>query len=289
MQYLAPKDFEFEYHEVNGVTLRVGHLGPRSGGKILFLHGFPEFSLGWANQASFFANEGYHVIVPDQRGYNLSSKPASVADYTLTNLTGDIAALIQTFGAEPAIVVGHDWGGGVAWALAQQHPHVIKKLIILNMPHLQVMRDNVRRNPKQMLKSLYAMFFQLPFLPEQLCSAFDFKGLETSMVKTARKGAMSRGYIAACKQAWRQPGALKSMINWYRAFFQIPVNTDIDINVPVLLLWGAKDLFLGKGMAAQSIERCANGKLIMLPKATHWLHHEEPAVVNPHIYDFIKS
>jgi pimeloyl-ACP methyl ester carboxylesterase len=287
MQTTASVKFSYEYHYVNGLTLHVGHLGPAGGEMIVFLHGFPEFSQSWIKQAEYFARKGYRVIVPDQRGYNLSSKPRLVKDYDLRNLVGDVVALITSLTTCPVVIAGHDWGGGVAWTLAQQRPDLVRKLIILNMPHLQVMKENLYRNPKQLLKSWYTFFFQLPFLPEHICSSFNFKWLELSMTRTARPGSFPRDYIVACKKAWRQPNALIAMINWYRAFFQNPVDTDSDIKVPVLLLWGTKDSFLTTGMAEQSIGRCLDGQLILLENATHWLHHEEPALVNEYINTFL--
>ncbi|CAG5067437.1 Epoxide hydrolase A [Dyadobacter sp. CECT 9623] len=289
MQSSTAAKLGYEYHYVNGLMLHVGHLGPAGGEIIVFLHGFPEFSLSWMAQAEFFARKGYHVIVPDQRGYNLSKKPVLVKDYGLTYLAGDIAALITSLTSRPVTVTGHDWGGGVAWALAQFHPQLVKNLIVLNMPHLHVMRENLRKNPMQLLRSSYAFFFQLPFIPEEVCSAFNFKSLEMSMVKTARPGIFSRVYLLACKQAWRQPNALTAMINWYRAFFQSPVDHDVDITVPVLLLWGANDIFLSKKMAGQSIKRCPSGQLITIENASHWLHHEEPAAVNQYIFTFLNQ
>ncbi|WP_031526493.1 alpha/beta fold hydrolase [Dyadobacter crusticola] len=289
MQGTAQVKFRYEYHYVNGLMLHVGHMGPASGEIIMFLHGFPEFSESWQKQAEFFAMNGYHVIVPDQRGYNLSKKPIAIKDYALNNLVADIAALITSISTCPVTVAGHDWGGGVAWTLAQQHPELLKKLIILNMPHPGVMQENLLRNPKQMLKSWYVAFFQLPFLPEQLCSAFNYKWLAASMRKTARPGTFSRSDIAACKRAWRQPNALTSMINWYRAFAQSPPDLSGNIEVPALILWGTKDLFLSKKMAEQSVGRCTHGQLILLENATHWLHHEEPELVNEYIFAFLKQ
>lgn len=285
-KYTEPK-FRYEYRYVNGLMLHVGCLGPADGEKIFFLHGFPEFSQSWIKQAAFFARIGYHVIAPDQRGYNLSKKPGLVKDYALSNLANDTAALILSFTSRPVAIAGHDWGGGVAWALAQDHPHLVKKLIILNMPHLQVMRENLRSSPKQMLKSWYTGLFQIPSLPELLCSAFNYKWLVSSLVGSARPGTFSKADIAAYKKAWQQPNAMQAMINWYRAFFRVPFQTDFDIQAEVLLLWGARDMFLSRRMADQSIARCPRGQLIVLEAATHWLHHEEPLLVNEHILAFL--
>lgn len=289
MQNDSPGAFSYAFHQVNGTKLHVGHLGPATGEIVIFLHGFPEFSQSWIEQAVHFAKKGYHVLAPDQRGYNLSSKPGAVADYAITNLVQDIAALITSLSKCPAIVVGHDWGGGVAWSLAQNYPDLVKKLIILNMPHPQVMKEYLRNNPGQMLKSWYAGFFQLPFIPEKICGLFNFRYLAMSMTRTARPGAFTHEYIAACKQAWSQPNAISGMINWYRAFFRRPADTDKNVEVPVLILWGELDTFLSTEMAGQSIRRCTNGQLIMIKNATHWLHHEEPDLINEYIFNFISQ
>jgi pimeloyl-ACP methyl ester carboxylesterase len=280
---------DYKYHYVNGLTLHVGHLGPEHGEKLILLHGFPEFSYSWIQQADFFARQGYHVIVPDQRGYNLSKKPSSIASYRLSHLVDDVVSLIDLLAGAPVALAGHDWGGAVAWELAQAHPQLVRKLIILNMPHPSVMKENLRKNPRQMLRSWYAAFFQLPFLPEKICSISNYRWLENSLVRTARAGTFSHEYVLSLKRAWRQPGALTAMINWYRAFFRNPVGHHNKITVPMLLLWGVKDQALTPEMAEQSIAWAENGKLIVLENATHWLHHEEPELVNGYILAFLRE
>ena len=289
MKTINNLEFNYKYHHVNGLILHVGQMGPVGGEKILLLHGFPEFSQGWTKLATFFANQGYCVIAPDQRGYNLSEKPASIKDYALTHLVDDMAALIISLTKTPVAIVGHDWGGGVAWGLAQRHPEMIKKLIVLAMPHPQVMKKNLRNNTAQMLKSWYAAFFQLPFIPEKIYSIFNYKLLEKSMVGSAPKGTFSKDYISACKKAWKQSGALSAMMNWYRAFLRVPEQNNADISIPVLLLWGKQDAFLTSVMAGQSIRYCSDGHLIMFKNASHWLHHEEPALVANNIQAFLKK
>ncbi len=275
-----------QFYEVNGIILHAAVAGPPAGKVILFLHGFPEFSLGWKKQLSFFAEKGFRVIAPDQRGYNLSSKPKGVKAYRIENLVADVVALIQQVSTPKIILVGHDWGGGIAWEVAGQHPELVEKLIILNMPHLKVMRETWKSSPRQLLRSWYAGFFQIPFLPEWFSSLFNFKILERSMVRSANKSTFSRQEMAQYKTAWRNPGAVKSMINWYRAFkYSKPASKRIGI--PTLILWGEKDKFLLPEMAAKSNLLCAKGKLIMVADATHWLHHEKAAKVNQLILNFL--
>ncbi|PIQ21090.1 MAG: alpha/beta hydrolase [Cytophagales bacterium CG18_big_fil_WC_8_21_14_2_50_42_9] len=277
-----------KYYDINGIQLNVAEAGDSAGKVILFLHGFPEFWYGWHHQLAFFAQQGYRAVAPDQRGYNLSSKPAGVKAYTLANLTADMAALIKQLTAEKIILVGHDWGGAVAWTMAREYPGLIEKLIILNMPHLQVFTEHLRKNPKQLLKSWYAGFFQIPLLPEIFSSAFYYWLLEKSMVQSALKNTFSAADMARYKVAWRQKKALTAMINWYRAYKYNSAASAEPIEVPTLLIWGKKDQFLNAAMAQPSINKCRNGHLEFLPHATHWLHHEKPEEVNKLILDFIR-
>jgi pimeloyl-ACP methyl ester carboxylesterase len=235
---------EEHYHAVNGVTLHTVEAGDTTGDCIIFLHGFPEYWYGWKNQFSFFTQKGFRVVVPDQRGYNLSSKPSGVRAYSLPYLVGDIVALIHQLGNRKVVLVGHDWGGVVAWHLALHHPDLV-------------------------------------------CRAFDFAMLWRSMRRTANRGAFSSLDMATYKKAWRQPGALTAMLNWYRAYKYNRLSTSARIQLPVLLLWGKKDRFLLSRMAQDSIRKCAHGKLVMVDDATHWIHHEHPHLVNTLIHDFI--
>jgi len=277
----------YQFHEVNGIKLHVGHAGMEHDKLIFFLHGFPEFSYGWKNQIDFFVENGFHVVVPDQRGYNLSDKPKGVESYQMEFLVMDIVMLIRSLSEKKVYLVGHDWGGGVGWALAQHHPELLEKLIILNMPHPQIMKETLKTNPKQMLRSWYAGFFQLPWLPELICRSFNYKWLVASLLKTSNEGTFSDNEIEAYKKSWREKKSLTSMINWYRAFRKNGLAANQDVTIPTLILWGPKDKFLSKLMAEKSIKRCTNGKLKILEELTHWLHHEDPQKVNGLMLEFI--
>jgi len=275
-------------YSVNDINLHVAEAGNTENKIIIFLHGFPECWYAWHKQLPYFAEKGFWVIAPDQRGYNLSSKPAGVKSYSLANLTRDIAALIRQLTSNKVILVGHDWGGGVAWAMATYYPELLEKLIILNMPHPDILRQNLWHNPKQTLKSWYAGFFQLPYLPEIACQAFNYQLLARSLTKTTHRNTFTAEDLKKYKQAWRQPGALKAMINWYRAFnYNQELSAEL-LTTPTLLIWGKKDTFLSSEMAPTSIAKCREGQLVFLPEATHWLHHEKAEEVNKLIYDFVK-
>ncbi|GEO05010.1 AB hydrolase superfamily protein YfhM [Adhaeribacter aerolatus] len=275
-------------HEVNGIYLNAAEAGDPDGKVIIFLHGFPEHWYAWHQQLPFFGDKGYRAMAPDQRGYNRSSKPAGVKAYTLPHLTADVVSFIRRQTTDKIILVGHDWGGAVAWAVAAQYPKLLEKLVILNMPHPEVFHNYLRRHPKQLFKSMYAAFFQLPFLPEISNRAFNYKLLKTTLQKSALKYTFSKEDFLQYKEAWRKPGALKAMLNWYRAYKYHPYHSPEPITVPTLILWGKKDSFLSAEMATPSKDKCRNGELVFLPNATHWLHHENPHQINNLIYKFIQ-
>lgn len=265
--------------------------GPEDGPLVVLLHGFPEFSYGWRKQIPALVARGYRVVAPDQRGYNESSKPSAVADYSLDALSLDIVGLIDAMGRKTAHVVGHDWGAAVAWWMAVKHRERVETLTVINVPHPLVMRRHLLGKPKQMAKSWYMFFFQLPFVPESLIARNNFEGFAKMIVESARPGAFTADDIAVYKEAWRKPGALTGMIAWYRAIRsqiaqQISAE-DARIRMPALVIWGKQDHLLGSEMAAPSVGFCDRGKLAMIEDATHWVHHEEPDRVNALILEHL--
>lgn len=279
----------YKFHKVNKIKLHVHHAGMDNQKVMIFLHGFPEFHYSWKNQTDFFALQGYHVVVPDQRGYGDSDKPKGINSYLLNELVEDIVQLIRGITHKKITLVGHDWGGGVAWTLAQYHPQLLDKLIILNMPHIQVMKETLRASSEQRKKSWYAALFQLPLLPEFLLSIADYKLLKMSLVKASNKNTFSSLDISRYQSAWQKPGNLTSMLNWYRAFLFNKLNFHMDILTPTLILWGAKDRALSVQLAHGSIKKCKDGQLIVLDDLTHWLHHEDPDRVNGLILKFLNG
>lgn len=264
--------------------------GPKNGPLVILLHGFPEFWYGWRKQIEPLAAAGFRVIVPDQRGYNLSSKPSGVAAYALTELVSDVIAIADQLGQENVFLAGHDWGAAVAWSAALLHPQRVAKLVVLNVPHPSVMRKFLSTHPRQSLRSWYMFFFQLPWLPETLFSAFNFHMGARALLRSSRPGTFSDEDLAQYRAAWSQPHALTSMINWYRALFRVRVKfPDKTVRVPTRILWGERDAFLLAEMAHDSLRYCASGELFTFPNASHWLQHEEPARVSELLIDFFRS
>jgi epoxide hydrolase 4 len=276
--------------ENGGVTLHAMAAGPKNGPVAVLLHGFPEFWYGWRKQAEPLAAAGLRVIVPDQRGYNVSSKPHGVASYALGELVSDVIAIADQLGQKRILLAGHDWGAAVAWSAALLHPERIAKLAIVNVPHPSVMRRFLNTRPRQMLRSWYIFFFQIPWLPETLFSAFDFYVARRALLRSSRPGTFSADDLAQYRAAWSQPGALTAMINWYRAAVRYRMRfADRTVRVPTRILWGERDKFLMSEMARESLRHCTLGELFPFPEATHWLQHEEPAKVSELLVEFFQS
>lgn len=286
-----------EYAEVNGVRLHYVTTG--QGKLILFLHGFPEFWYGWKRQLEEFARD-HRAVAPDMRGYNLSSKPAELAQYELTVLVEDVRALAEHLSPEQFTLVGHDWGGVVAWAFAAAHPEHLEKLIIINAPHPAVFDRELRQNPGQQQASQYMLIFRTP-AAEQILAAGNFANLEATVLKPG----LQRGYFGpedreAYLQAWSQPGALTGGLNYYRAAQAGPAAAGgekgqemraqvraLHIAVPTLVIWGEKDPYLLTGNLNGLEEFVPDLTVRRVPKGSHWVAHEYPELVNGYIREFI--
>ncbi|MDX1642939.1 MAG: alpha/beta hydrolase [Thermoanaerobaculia bacterium] len=267
--------------DLGEVALHVVEAGPADGPAVVLLHGFPEFWRGWRRQIPALAAAGYRLVVPDQRGYNLSDKPRRIAAYALDTLVDDVERLLDRLDIGRAAVVGHDWGGVVAWWLAARRPSRLSRLAVLNAPHPAVAWRFVLHDPVQRRKSWYIYFFQLPWLPEIWYGRDDFRLAERSLRATARPGTFDDDDLAAYREAWSRPGALTAAIHWYRAaLWHRPRRLDRRITVPTLLLWGRRDRFLDPRLAEANCEFCDDVRLEMLDRAGHWLQHEEPETVD---------
>ncbi|WP_425463606.1 alpha/beta fold hydrolase [Methylobacterium oryzihabitans] len=272
---------------VRGQVLQVSEAGPEDGPMILLLHGFPESRLGWRRQVGPLAASGLRVIVPDQRGYARSSKPGPLAAYHLDRLAGDVIGLADAFGRERIALVGHDWGGLVAWWTAAHHPERVARAAILNAPHPDVVGAYARRHPSQLLRSLYVGLFQVPRLPEALLRAGGFAALRRALATSSRPGTFDAAALDAYAADWAKPGALTGMLNWYRALRLPRAPAPAPVRPPVLVLWGERDTALEAGLARDSLRLCLEGRLERFPEATHWVQHEEAEAVNVALIRFL--
>ena len=280
----------------NGIRLHTIQSGPADGPVVVLLHGFPEYWRGWAKQIDPLVQAGYRVIVPDQRGYNLSDKPVKVQDYRIDQLVKDVVGLFDALGQEKVFLAGHDWGAAVAWETALRHPQRVKKLAILNVPHLDVMMRFLREDLGQIRKSWYIFFFQIPWLPEALLRSGDYNGIAQSLLHSGLPDTFTAEDLVSYKEAWKQPGALTGMVNWYRAAFRggasslwrLPKTPPRRVAVPTLILWGKKDVALRHEMAQASLELCDQGQLVFFDNATHWVQHDEAEAVTNNLLTFFR-
>lgn len=271
-----------------GVKLFAVEAGPEDGPLVILLHGFPEFWYGWRHQMLPLADAGYRVLVPDQRGYHISDKPRKAREYTLPKLARDVVGLIDDADREQACIVGHDWGGAVAWAVAMLRPDRVSRVAILNAPHPAALRGALRRSAAQRRSSRYMLAFQLRGLAERRFARDGFAFLREALRKTSRPGTFTDQDVECYVEAWSAPGALTGMLNWYRA---IPMNWRAQlgprVEVPLLLIWGAQDRFLLRELVESSLAHCAQGRAEILEQASHWVQHEEPAWVNALLLEFL--
>ncbi|MDP9089570.1 MAG: alpha/beta hydrolase [Pseudomonadota bacterium] len=273
----------YETVRANGMDFNVAVAG--SGNQlVLCLHGFPESSFSWRYQLPLFARLGYRVWAPDLRGYGGTSRPVGVAAYTLENLEEDVAALIEASGAKDVVLVGHDWGALIAWYYAMFGRVPISKLIIMNVPHPKLAERGLR-TMRQLAKSWYIFFFQLPWIPEWMlarngCEAIGraFRGMAVD------KSRFPDEVLHVYQEAAAQPGALTAMLNYYRALLRaLPRNRRRGtrrIAVPTLMLWGEVDTALGKELTYGTDRYVTNLTLRYLPNVSHWVQQEAPETVN---------
>ena len=275
---------------VNGVRLHYVEAG--DGPLVVLLHGFPEFWYSWRYQIPALAAAGFHAIAPDMRGYNESDKPAGIHNYRVSILADDIAGLIRYAGAQRAAVVGHDWGGAVAWYMPIRHPQVVEKLIVLNAPHPHAFARELK-TLAQLRKSWYIFFFRLPWLPEASIRAFNYAAIDRALRRDpVRPGAFSPADIQRYKQALAQPGALTAAINYYRALFRRgPRRTTrgaSQIDAPALLIWGEQDRYLGLRLTEGLEQWMPHIQVARIPNASHWVQVDAPQRVNELLIGFLR-
>ena len=287
---LRPDDSRIERLEfdIRGIRINAVAAGPADGPLVVLLHGFPEFWYGWRHQILPLAQAEFRVVAPDQRGYNMSGKPEGVAAYHLDELAGDAAALIEACGRDEADLVGHDWGGLVAWWTAVKHPARVRRLAVLNAPHPVAARKYMRRHWSQLLRSSYIGFFQIPRVPDHLLSMRRYAGLRRALVRSAPPGIFRADDLQAYREAWAQPGAVTAMLNWYRALPKLRAGgQNLRVTQNTLILWGDRDRFLEIGLAEASARYCDDARIVRLERASHWLQHERPRRVNAELLAFL--
>jgi pimeloyl-ACP methyl ester carboxylesterase len=293
---------EHRYVSIRGITLHCAVAG--EGPLVILLHGFPECWYSWRHQLDALSAR-FRVVAPDLRGYNESDKPRAVRAYELGELVADVEALIEAFGATDAGIVGHDWGGGIAWTFAMERPQRTRRLAVLNCPHPAIFSQALRTNPRQLLRSWYMFFFQIPWLPETLLglnhAAAVGRAFRDSVIV---HDAITDEDLRVLRDAASRPGALRSGINYYRAIMRKQFRADAPgwlrrlvgwtdesaprtvadwprITAPTLLVWGEQDVALRRELT-YGMEPLFDApfRIHYIPESGHWVQQEQAALVN---------
>lgn len=278
--------WQHEYITTNGIKLHYVTQG--KGELMLMLHGFPEFWYSWRHQIPEFAKD-FKVVALDLRGYNESDKPSKQSAYIMDEFIKDIEGVIKGLGYDRCVLVGHDWGGAIAWSFAYAHPDMVERLIVLNLPHPAKFAEGFR-TPQQLLRSAYIFFFQLPLLPELLLQASDYQPIESAFKGMAvNKSAITQADIEAYKNAAAKRGALTATLNYYRNFWQqglLSHNWGI-LEVPTLMIWGEDDTALGKELTYGTEAYVRDFQIKYISNCSHWVQQEQPQLVNQYMREFL--
>lgn len=282
----------WQHRDIITNSIRMHYVTQGSGPLLVLLHGFPEFWYSWRQQIPFLADLGYTVVAPDLRGYNDSDKPRT--GYSISNLLRDIVGLIKELGYKKAVIVGHDWGGALAWQFAIRYPQMTEKLIGLNAPPPWTFAREFR-TPKQLRKSWYIFFFQLPWLPEYTLLRNHAEAIGKTLYTTAvQKSAFPPDVLKQYREAMSKPGVMTAALNYYRALFRRPGgfgggggSQSSRVDAPTLLIWGEQDSALDIAMTYGLEEWVPNIRVERIPDSGHWVQQEKPERVNELMHDFL--
>jgi epoxide hydrolase 4 len=283
----------WQHRDIITNGIRMHYVTQGSGPLIVLLHGFPEFWYSWRFQISFLAEHGYAVIAPDLRGYNDTDKPRK--GYDVATLTCDIEGLIKGLGQEKAIIVGHDWGGAVAWVFAARYPEMTERLIVMNAPHPLAFQREMR-TLRQLRKSWYIFFFQLPWLPEYMLLRNNANEVGRMLRGAAvQKSTFPREVTASFQQAMSKPGAMKAALNYYRQIFgRTPwslaaTSNGFRIKAHTLIIWGEQDIALGIELLNGLEQWVDSLQIRRIPDSGHWVQQEQPGKVNQLMLEFLQT
>ena len=258
----------------------------------LCLHGFPENRFSWRHQLPFLAHLGWHAVAPDLRGYGGTTRPQGRAAYRMPHLVADTAAMFNALGARRRLLIAHDWGALIAWQFAIEQTLPLDGLIVMNVPHPAVFQRVIRRSPRQVARSWYVFFFQLPLLPEVLLRARGARAVGQAFAGMAiDKSAFPPAVLAHYQQAASQPGALTAMINYYRAnLASLATRADTPlVQTPTLMVWGEEDTALGLELTEGYAPYVRDFTLHRLPNVSHWVQQEAPGQVNAAMADWLAA
>jgi pimeloyl-ACP methyl ester carboxylesterase len=275
----------------NGLSFRIDECGEGEDVALL-LHGFPENRFAWRAQLEPLAQAGWRVAAPDLRGYGDSDRPKGKEAYALDHLVADVDGLFRSLGARRRLLIGHDWGGLIAWTYAMSADYApLDGLVVMNAPHPAVLRTVMRRSWAQRARSWYAAFFQIPWAPEAILTAGGAWFVGAAIRGMAvDKSAFPPELLARYRASALRPGAMKAMIDYYRANLGVladPTGPRRMIEVPTLLIWGEEDRALGLELTEGYEAFVRTLELQRLPGTSHWVQQEAPVKVNALLLDWL--
>lgn len=253
---------------------------------LLILHGFPESSQQWEDFAQEFAKLGHYVICPDQRGFGNTHDNSSLSCYTINSLASDMIEFLDLLNISKIHLLGHDWGGAIGWFLSTNYSSYFESFTCLNAPHWRVMKKEITTNLKQMVRSWYIFFIQLPYLPERYFQMTNFKLIKELLKKSGHP--LGERFEPQLELAWEKN--IHSMLSWYRAILKFnDKNPPQRLQLKTRLLWGAQDPFFNQSLAQSTLDFCENAKLSIIGSSGHWPHHECKEVVFKALIDNINT
>ncbi len=280
----ASSGISIDWVEANGLRFEVAKAGPQDAERLaLCLHGFPELHYSWRDQMPMLAQMGYRVWAPNLRGYGATDRPQGTEAYRMNTLVQDVAGLIDASGADDVTLIAHDWGALIAWHFAIKKIRTLKNLIILNVPHPKCAQRELKKW-RQLKKSWYMFFFQIPRLPEKILRRDNGRPIVEAFRSSAiNKALFTDDALEPYRKAAVRPGALTAMLNYYRALFRRPDARDIDngvVDIPTLVLWGEKDVAIDLHVLDGMEDYVRDLTVKRFPHASHWVQQDVPDEVN---------
>uniref|UniRef100_A0A0B6YQU2 AB hydrolase-1 domain-containing protein n=1 Tax=Arion vulgaris TaxID=1028688 RepID=A0A0B6YQU2_9EUPU len=285
---------QHSYINIGPIKLHYVVSGPDQAPLMLFLHGFPEIWYSWRYQIKEFQKD-FRVVAVDMRGFGDSDKPVGVDQYKMPVLVEDVRLLIEALGYKKCVLVSHDWGGSVAYAVAASHPDMIERLVVMNIPPISIWRDGFTTlsQPVQFLASGYIYLFQLPYFPEFNIGLGDFAFLEMAFLGKkfgVRSGIMTSEDVECYKYFLRKPGAVSPGINYYRANLGVPgLRHHLKYPMPVQIIWGCQDTALTLNLLDDISKAIPHADVTRIEEASHWVQMDQPEKVNQSIRKFLQS
>ncbi|MBJ7596288.1 MAG: alpha/beta fold hydrolase [Candidatus Dormibacteraeota bacterium] len=275
----APREVEIE---ANGLTFETLVAGPESGETVILLHGYPQSAGSWSDTMEWLAGLGYQSIAPNLRGYSPGANPRDASEYRMTDLVADVIGIADARGVDRFHLVGHDWGGALAWSVAGDHPQRLLSLTSISTPHGAAMLEALRSST-QSLRSVYMGFFRIPRVPEAIMQFANYRQLGLSLRVTGLPSASWK----RDSQQLRRVG-MRGPLNWYRGATK--GLRPRKISVPTLYVWGRRDPFLGRKAATLTAKYVTGPYRFEELKAGHWIPDNNTAdlrrILGEHLEDF---